>query len=178
MLKFASHYINPETASYDWTGFNSTVDAYAQNHSDLSVVRSESGSFHQGNASVSDMLNKIVPFIVDTFRVSVAFDSNALAATILAVFENLKSSKEMGFVSFASTSSSHSSYTYRLTLEYPHGSDSNKSNFLVTTITIGTTIKQESSWWGLSKTIKKDFSADIIGRQFEVGKDFRNPLGI
>lgn len=177
MIKFASYYADLHTGSFDWTGFNNTVDAYGHKHSDLSVVRSESGSFHQNNASVSDMVNKIVPFIMDKFHVSVAFDSSYMAGAIAGAFGNLKSSKENGFADFASSSSSHSSYTYRLMLHYPHDSDLNKSNFLITTITLGASIEQESSWWGLSGSIKSDFSADIIGRQLEVGKGFYSPFG-
>ena len=152
------------------------VQSYTSAHSDLKQEKFDGTSIHQGSASVSTMVDKISRYVSDTFQVSDAFDLKELTATVETTFTNLKTSTESGFADFSNSStSSNSSYEYRVAFSFPHKSDSSKFHCLVATIILQANIKHESSWWGLVSSTTKDFSATITGMQLEVTKGFISP---
>ena len=175
-MKFAGRYLGLNSSWFQWIIFIAVTQQYCATHSDMKIEKQGSHSIHQSNASVSDMVRKISEYILGTFQVSEALDIKELTATVEATFTNLKYSSESGFADFSnSSSSSNSSYEYRIAFSFPDSFDSSKFRCLIATIVLRANIEHESSWWGLASSTTKDFSADISGLQLIVTSGFVAP---
>ena len=176
VMKFAGRYLGLSSSSFQWAIFNSIVQKYCSSHSDLKIEKRGTKSIHQETASISDMVSKISRFILVAFEVSEALNIEELTATVESAFANLKNSSESGFATFNSSSnSSNNSFEYRIAFSFPHSLHPSKCRCLIVTIVLHANIQQESSWWGLSSSTTKDFSADVTGLQLEVTSGFKAP---
>ena len=173
VMKFASQYFNKDTKEFDWSGFTTAAARYGG--PDLRFGKTGNTTIHRGDFSVSEMVSEVVGYIRFTYGVSSAVDESELAAIMTTVFTNLKSHKNSGFADFESASSSYNSYIYRASFSFPSSSDPNEFHCLVASIKLSASIEEESSWWGLSGSVRKDFSASIESIQLDVLKGFTAP---
>ena len=112
----------------------------------------------------------------NTFKVSDAFTQSELTETVKTTFTNLKESSDNGFAGFSTSSSAtNSSFTYRVAFSFPKSGSLETFYSLVTTIQLHADIEHETSWWGLSSSTKKNFSATITGLELEVTNGFVAP---
>ena len=123
------------------------------------------------------MVDKIVKFLVQAL--AIALTGNEIAALKLAievVFTGLKYAKEGGFASFRKSSQAHySSWEYRILFAFPNPDLPTDFYSMVTTIQINADIEEESSWWGLTSSSKKNFSASVSALRLVVTKGFKSP---
>ncbi|KZT27157.1 volvatoxin A2 precursor [Neolentinus lepideus HHB14362 ss-1] len=179
VLKFSGHYVklenNSEKKWFDWKGFQEAINSYKGD--DLTFDKFKSNKINQSEATVSTMVDKIVAFLRDALSVALsAKDVIALRANIESTFTNLEEAKERGWADFSSSSSGHnSSWEYRVLFAFPNEDLPNFFYSLVTTIILEADIKEESSWWGLVSSSKKNFSSQIDAMELVVMKGFRDP---
>ena len=119
VLKYVGYFLDIASTQFNWIPFIASVTMYGASHSDLRVDKLDLKSIHQGEASVSEMVNKIMSYISDTFKVKDGIDKQELTASVQYTFTNLKTSTEHGFADFSSSStSSNSSYPYRVAFSF------------------------------------------------------------
>ena len=175
VMKFSGNFVkvSNDKKAFDWGGFKNAVNSYKGD--DLTFDKFKENTIARSDATVKVMVDKIVKFLLEAL--SVVIDAGELAATIEATFTNLKSAKSNGWADFSkSSTSSNSSWEYRIMFAVPNAELENYFYSLVTTIKLEADITEESSWWGLVSSSSKNFSATIDAMELVVQKGFRNPL--
>jgi hypothetical protein len=174
-MKYSGNFVTVtnEKKSFDWPGFKNAVNAYTGD--DLTFDKFSENTIARQDATVSVMVDKIVQFLSQAL--SVVVDTDELAATIEATFTNLKEAKSNGWADFnQSNEATNSSWEYRVLFALPNPDLDTFFYSLVTTIKLEADIDEESSWWGLVKSSKKNFSATIDAMELVVMQGFKDPL--
>ncbi|KAK7028206.1 hypothetical protein VNI00_014896 [Paramarasmius palmivorus] len=178
VTKFAAHFVNlEEPKSFQWQRFlDEGINKYPGN--DLSMDKFQSNTINQQTATVQTMVDKIVDFLKVVLSVALGEqDIAALAKNIETTFTDLKTAKDNGWADFSKSSSSHnSSWQYRVQFAFPNPDLPNFFYSLVTTIKLEADIQEESSWWGLQSSTRKNFSAAIDAMELIVLQGFKDPL--
>ncbi|KZV60099.1 delta-endotoxin CytB [Peniophora sp. CONT] len=175
VMKYTGNFvvITSDNKSFDWAAFKNSINSYTGD--DLTFDKYKHTTIARSEATVKVMVDKIVKFLLDAL--SVVIDTVELAATIEATFTNLKTAKSNGWADWSkSSTSSNSSWEYRILFAVPNPDLTEFFYSLVTTIKLEADIEEESSWWGLVSSSSKNFSATIDAMELVVMKGFRDPL--
>ncbi|KAI0827133.1 delta-endotoxin CytB [Trametes gibbosa] len=175
VMKYTGNFVKVtnDKKAFDWAAFKNSVNAYKGD--DLTFDKFKESTIARSDATVKVMVDKIVKFLLEAL--AVVIDAGELAATIEATFTNLKSAKSNGWADFnKSSTSSNSSWEYRIMFAVPNPDLADFFYSLVTTIKLEANIQEESSWWGLVSSSSKNFSAIIDAMELVVTKGFKNPL--
>ncbi|KAG6856914.1 hypothetical protein H0H87_012164 [Tephrocybe sp. NHM501043] len=164
----------------DWKDLISRVNSYPG--SDLTFDQVQKNTINAQNQTIEVMVHKMVEFFKDALNVLLdAKDVKALKENILATFTDLKTAESKDWASWRSEEDrSNSSWEYRLLYSIPMTDRSGQIApdyfyTLVTTTKLTADIDTKSEWWGLHKSAKKNFSADIDAMELIIGKTFTNP---
>ncbi|KAI0827135.1 delta-endotoxin CytB [Trametes gibbosa] len=174
VMRFSERYVKvtDDKKAFDWSGFTKAIQDYEKD--DLVFDKFKENTIARSDATVKVMVDKIVKFLLEAL--AVVIDAGELAATIEATFTNLKSAKSNGWADFnKSSTSSNSSWEYRIMFAVPNPDLADFFYSLVTTIKLEANIQEESSWWGLVSSSSKNFSAMIDAMELVVVKDFKCP---
>ncbi|KAL0060785.1 hypothetical protein AAF712_012428 [Marasmius tenuissimus] len=160
VTSFAAHFLDlNEPKSFQWPEFLRGINEYRGG--DLTLDKFQSNSIHQQEATVSTMVERMVGFLRTVLSVALRQeDIDALHKSIELTFTDLKTAKEKGWADFSGSSTSS-----QLVLAVS----------LVTTINLEANIREEHSWWGLTSSTRRNFSAKIDAMQLIVIKGFRDP---
>ncbi|KAJ8075933.1 hypothetical protein PM082_021565 [Marasmius tenuissimus] len=176
VTSFAAHFLDlNEPKSFQWPEFLRGINEYRGG--DLTLDKFQSNSIHQQEATVSTMVDRIVGFLRTVLSVALRQeDIDALHKSIELTFTDLKTAKEKGWADFSGSSTSHnSSWQYRVQFAFPNPHLEDFFYSLVTTINLEANIREEHSWWGLTSSTRRNFSAKIDAMQLIVIKGFRDP---
>ncbi|KAK7028207.1 hypothetical protein VNI00_014897 [Paramarasmius palmivorus] len=124
------------------------------------------------------MVNKIVDFLSAVLSIPLsAVDIAALAKVIMTTFTDLKTAKDNGWADYSSLAPTmnRSSWQYRVQFAFPNPDLPECFYSLVTTIMLEADIEGEFSWWGLTGSTRRNFSAEIDVMQLIVMEGFRDP---
>jgi hypothetical protein len=123
------------------------------------------------------MVEKISNFLLESLGAELnASEIEGLKANIETTFTNLKTASSNGWASFSSSSNSkNSSWEYRVLFAFPNPDLPTDFYSLVTTIKLEANITEETSWWGLSSSTSKNFSAAVTSAQLVITKGFKDP---
>ncbi|KAJ3893047.1 delta-endotoxin CytB [Lentinula edodes] len=145
---------------------------------DLTFDKYQNNTINQQSATVSTMVDKIVDFLRVVLSIALTKeDIDALTKNIDTTFRNLREAKDHGWADFStSNSSSNSSWEYRVLFAFPNPDLPDFFYSLVTTIKLEADIKEESSWWGLQHSDRRNFAATIDAMELVVLRGFKNPL--
>ncbi|KAH9950689.1 delta-endotoxin CytB [Amylocystis lapponica] len=175
VMKFSGSYVKVEgdKKAFDWSAFKAAIDAYKGDN--LTFDKFKNTTIVSSEVRVKVMTDKIAKFLLDAL--SVVIDITELAATIEATFTNLKKAKENGWADFMkSNNEGNSSWEYRIAFTVPNHDLPTYFYSLVTTIKLVADIKEESSWWGLTSSTSKNFSATIDAMELVVEQGFKSPV--
>ncbi|KAF9466916.1 delta-endotoxin CytB [Collybia nuda] len=175
VMKFSGQHLSLEEDNtyFDWPGFKTAIDHYTGD--DLSFDRYDKSTINQQSQEAGAMIDKVAQFLKDAFNAVV--DMTQLAAIILNTFTNLKEHSESGFLQFSKSDDKHnSSWEYRVLFSVPFQNTPSFFYSLVTTIKITADIEEESSWWGLTSSTKRNFGVQVDALQLVVQKGFRAPI--
>lgn len=154
---------------FDWSGFRKALNDYKGN--DLSEDSYDESNISQQTQAVNELVDKIARLIHDKFSASV--DLQQLTAIVSNTITNLKELTESS--GFTQISGSRNSAEYRIILfGVPDQSSHSQFQALVITVTITADIQEESSWWGLTKSTKKEFGAQVDAARLNVTKGFKS----
>lgn len=177
IVNFASCFVEVDAEdkkSFQWGNFTDAVNAYGGD--DLTVSKYQNTNIHQETATVDTMVQKITAYLQGALSVTLGDkDIEYLTDHIKDTFTNLKETQEHGWADFSKTIHGYSSWEYRLVVAFPNPDLQEYFYALVTTIDIKADILEESTWWGLSRSTKKDFSAGINVMELAVKDGFKNP---
>uniref|UniRef100_A0A0W0EWG5 Delta-endotoxin CytB n=1 Tax=Moniliophthora roreri TaxID=221103 RepID=A0A0W0EWG5_MONRR len=171
VMNFAGHYVDlKEPKSFQWDKF---LDG-----DDFTFDKFQSNTINQQTSTVSTMVDKIVDFLRVTLSVVLTSqDIDALKKNVETTFTGLKEAKDNGWADFSkSSSSSNTSWQYRVLFAFPNPDLEDWFYSLVTTIKLEADIHDEESWWGLQSSSSHNFSAAIDGMELVVMKGFRDPI--
>lgn len=174
VMKFSGKHLHLEQDKvfFDWPSFKNSIDRYPGD--DLSLDKYDHANINQQTQEVGAMVDKVAKFLHDAFSASV--DLTQLAAVMLNTFTNLEEQSESGFLQFSYNSvKKNSSWEYRILFSVPFPNSPSYFHSLVTTIKVTADIEEESSWWGLSSSTKKNFGVQIDGLDLVVKKGFKMP---
>jgi len=164
----------------NWEDLTTRVNNYSGD--DLAFDKLKNNTISTGSQTVQVMVDKIVTFLKDALSIILAADEvKALAANILTAFTDLKDTESHDWASWSSEEhQTNSSWEYRLLYSVPMKDSNGQIDpdyfyTLVTTTTLTADITTKSDWWGLDKTITKNFSAEISAMELIVKKGFKNP---
>ncbi|KAF8827802.1 delta-endotoxin CytB [Lentinula edodes] len=177
VLQFSAHFVDlKEPKTFHWDQFLDGINNYKGD--DLTFDKYQNNTINQQSATVSIMVDKIVDFLRVVLSVALSEeDISALSKNIETTFTNLKEAKDNGWADFStSSSSSNSSWEYRVLFAFPNPDLPNFFYSLVTTIKLEADIQEESSWWGLESSTRKNFAATIDAMELVVLKGFKDPL--
>ncbi|KAJ3878657.1 delta-endotoxin CytB [Lentinula edodes] len=177
VLQFSAHFVDlKEPKTFHWDQFLDGINSYKGD--DLTFDKYQNNTINQQSATVSIMVDKIVDFLRVVLSVALSEeDISALSKNIETTFTNLKEAKDNGWADFStSSSSSNSSWEYRVLFAFPNPDLPDFFYSLVTTIKLEADIQEESSWWGLESSTRKNFAATIDAMELVVLKGFKDPL--
>ncbi|KAJ3853985.1 delta-endotoxin CytB [Lentinula lateritia] len=195
VLQFSAHFVDlKEPKTFHWDQFLDGINSYkgmlinalclsdrgllTRLGDDLTFDKYQNNTINQQSATVSIMVDKIVDFLRVVLSVALSEeDISALSKNIETTFTNLKEAKDNGWADFStSSSSSNSSWEYRVLFAFPNPDLPDFFYSLVTTIKLEADIQEESSWWGLESSTRKNFAATIDAMELVVLKGFKDPL--
>ncbi|GAW06465.1 volvatoxin A2 precursor [Lentinula edodes] len=156
VLQFSAHFVDlKEPKTFHWDQFLDGINNYKGD--DLTFDKYQNNTINQQSATVSIMVDKIVDFLRVVLSVALSEeDISALSKNIETTFTNLKEAKDNGWADFStSSSSSNSSWEYRVLFAFPNPDLPNFFYSLVTTIKLEADIQEESSWWGLESRLQR-----------------------
>ncbi|KAJ3867493.1 delta-endotoxin CytB [Lentinula novae-zelandiae] len=195
VMQFSEHFVDlKQPKTFHWDQFLDGINSYKgmfinalcfSNRDllptlgdDLTFDKYQNNTINQQSATVSTMVDKIVDFLRVVLSIALSKeDINALATNIQTTFTNLKRAKDHGWADFSvNHSSSNSSWEYRVLFAFPNPDLPDFFYSLVTTIKLEADIKEESSWWGLQHSDRRNFAATIDAMELVVLRGFKNPL--
>ncbi|KAJ4491184.1 volvatoxin A2 precursor [Lentinula edodes] len=177
VMQFSGHFVDlKEPKQFHWDEFLASINSYKGD--DLTFDKYQNNTINQQTATVSVMVGKIVDFLSVVLSVALSEkDIDALTKNIQTTFTNLKEAKDHGWADFSTSStSSNSSWEYRVLFAFPNPDLPDFFYSLVTTIKLEADINEETSWWGLENNTEKNFSATIDGMELVVMQGFKDPL--
>ncbi|KAL5639556.1 hypothetical protein ACGC1H_006249 [Rhizoctonia solani] len=115
------------------------------------------------------MVDKIADLLMKV--ASVLIDKVALAEIVLNAFTSLEQKEDSGFAWY-DKEGSNTAFTYRLLFAVVNENVPDDFYCLVTTIKLVADFKDKQSWFGLVKTTRKNFSAELNTMRLACSKDF------
>ncbi|KDN40803.1 hypothetical protein RSAG8_07821, partial [Rhizoctonia solani AG-8 WAC10335] len=166
-MKFTGFFLVVESQYFDWTKFKGAID----DRPDVNMVieQFDSNRIVQQENTVTVMVDKIAELLIKV--ASVLIDKAALAEIVLNAFTGLEQKEDSGFAWYEKEGS-NTAFTYRLLFAVVNERVPDDFYTLVTTIRLVADIKDKQSWFGLVKTSRKNFSADLNTMRLAVSKDF------
>ncbi|KAJ4501378.1 volvatoxin A2 precursor [Lentinula lateritia] len=177
VMQFSGHFVDlKQPKTFHWDQFLDGINNYKGD--DLTFDKYQNNTINQQSATVSTMVDKIVDFLRVVLSIALTKeDIDALAKNIDTTFRNLRNAKDRGWADFSTShSSSNSSWEYRVLFAFPNPDLPDFFYSLVTTIKLEADIQEESSWWGLESSTRKNFAATIDAMELVVLRGFKNPL--
>ncbi|KAJ3910734.1 delta-endotoxin CytB [Lentinula edodes] len=177
VMQFSGNFVDlKQPKTFHWDQFLNGINSYKGD--DLTFDKYQNNRINQQSATVSTMVDKIVEFLCVVLSIALTKkDISALGKNIETTFTNLEKAKDNGWADFSkSSSSSNSSWEYRVLFAFPNPDLPDFFYSLVTTIKLEADIKEESSWWGLQHSDRRNFAATIDAMELVVLRGFKNPL--
>ncbi|KDN42554.1 hypothetical protein RSAG8_06697, partial [Rhizoctonia solani AG-8 WAC10335] len=169
VMKFTGFFLIVESQQFNWAAYKAAID----NRPDVNLVIEayESNKIVQQTNTVSTMVDKIADLLWKV--ASSGFDKDAMTERVSNAFTSLETQENSGFASWSTESSgSNTAFTYRVLFAVPNKHVDTDFYALVTTIKLVADIYDKSTWWGLSKTSRHNFSAQVDTIRLACSKDF------
>ncbi|EUC60563.1 hypothetical protein RSOL_352320, partial [Rhizoctonia solani AG-3 Rhs1AP] len=168
VMKFTGYFLVVTTQYFDWDKYKTAID----NRPDYNLIIEayESQNITQQNNTVSTMVDRIGDVL---YRVagSSGFDRDAMTERVKIAFTSLETQESSGFA-YWERSGSNSAFTYRILFAVPNRYVDTDFYSLVTTVKLTADIYEKSTWFGLSRESRHNFSAQVNTMRLACSKDF------
>ncbi|KAF9466915.1 volvatoxin A1 precursor [Collybia nuda] len=163
---FLNKHADSEDGLFDLEGFKKAVDEYPGD--DLVYDKFSDGDFDESKQPFKEVVEKII---------AITGDGEELGKNIMATFTALENYSRAGYLQFDQLADERSTWEYRVVLFVPMDKLSMYFNATVITVRIAANFEEESSWWNLTESTSKKFSAKVKALKLVVGAGFQYGSG-
>ncbi|CUA67909.1 hypothetical protein RSOLAG22IIIB_07595 [Rhizoctonia solani] len=174
-MKFCGYFLDVETQHFDWVKFKDAIDMRPD--VDMAIEQYDHNTIVQHEetteimvSKIADLMMKVASIVIDKVA-SIVIDKVALAEIILNAFTSLAQKEDAGFAWYEKEGS-NTAFTYRLLFAVVNPNVPDDFYTLVCTIKLVADFQDKQSWFGLAKSTRKNFSAELNTMRLVVTKDF------
>ncbi|CUA74235.1 hypothetical protein RSOLAG22IIIB_05464 [Rhizoctonia solani] len=168
VMKFTGYFLDVQSQRFNWSAYKDAIDARPDTN--LVIEQYENNTIAQQDNTVEIMVDKIGDFLK---RIAGAvFDRDAMVERVTNAFTSLKEQEENGFAWYEKKGN-NTSFTYRILFAVPNEHIKEDFYALVSTIKLEADILDKSTWFGLVKTSRHNFSAEVDTMKLACNENFQ-----
>ncbi|CUA67914.1 hypothetical protein RSOLAG22IIIB_07602 [Rhizoctonia solani] len=167
-MKFTGYFLDVETQRFNWPAYKDAIDSRPD--TDMVIEQYENNTIAQQDNTVEIMVEKIGNFFSKIG--GAAFDKEAMTERVTNAFTSLKEQEENGFAWYEKVGN-NTSFTYRILFAVPNENIKEDFYCLVNTVKLTADILDKSTWFGLVKTSRHNFSAEVDTMKLACNENFQ-----
>ncbi|EUC60556.1 hypothetical protein RSOL_352250 [Rhizoctonia solani AG-3 Rhs1AP] len=170
VMKYTGWFLDVKTQVFNWAAYKDAIDNRPD--VDLVIEQYDSNKIVQQDNTVDIMVNKIGDLIAKV--AGGVFDKGAMTERVKNAFTSLETQENNGFASWSSESSgNNTAFTYRILFAVPNAHVPTDFYACVSTVKLVADIYEKKTWWGLQKTSRHNFSAQVDTMKLACSQNFQ-----
>ncbi|KAH7337794.1 delta-endotoxin CytB [Rhizoctonia solani] len=166
-MKFAGYFLDVGTQQFNWVAYKDAIDNRPD--TDMIIEQYENNRIAQQENTVEDMCNKTGDFLAKVG--GPVFDKDAMVERVTNAFTGLQQQEDSG-CAWYQEEGDNTAVTYRIIITVPNKHLPSDFYSLVSTIKLRGDLSSKSAWFGLDRSSRHNFSAEVDVMKLAVNENF------